>query len=273
MTKNINGDIYSDLITSADPRAMAAGYFKRKKIDRIVIHHNATTNKNVALNTWLANGAAQTSAHYEVADKELIGAVGENVAAWHAGNGDMNARSIGIEHKNSTGAPSWLISEDSYHTSARLIADIAHRYGFYPDATHVIPHKHVVATACPGGIDMNKLIKLAQQYYSGNKPKPAQPKPASGSTYTVARGDTLYAIGRKFGVSVDALKAANGLRSNTLKIGQKLNVSKNASRTYTVTKGDTLYGIGRKFGKSVSAIKSANGLKSNTLQIGQKLKV
>ena len=37
MTKNINGDIYSDLITSYDTRAMAAGYFVRKPIDRIVV--------------------------------------------------------------------------------------------------------------------------------------------------------------------------------------------------------------------------------------------
>ena len=86
MTKNINGDIYSDLITSSDSRPMAAGSIPRQKIDRIVIHHNATTNKNVAINTWLASGAAQTSAHYEISDNEIIGTVGENVTAWHAGN-------------------------------------------------------------------------------------------------------------------------------------------------------------------------------------------
>ena len=45
----------------------------------------------------------------------------------------MNARSIGIEHKNATGAPTWTISEATYASSAKLIADIAHRYGFYPD--------------------------------------------------------------------------------------------------------------------------------------------
>lgn len=37
MTKNINGDIYSDLITSSDSRPMAAGSIPRKKIDRIVV--------------------------------------------------------------------------------------------------------------------------------------------------------------------------------------------------------------------------------------------
>ena len=181
MTKNINGDIYSDLITSYDTRPMAAGYFARKPIDRIVIHHNATTNKNVAINTWLANGAAQTSAHYEVADNEIIGTVGENVSAWHSGNGAMNARSIGIEHKNATGAPTWTISEATYASSAKLIADICKRYGFKPDATHIIPHKQVHATACPGGIDMNKLRSMAIKIYNGGKGTPVASKTASNS--------------------------------------------------------------------------------------------
>ena len=208
MTKNINGDIYSDLITSYDTRPMAAGYFARKPIDRIVIHHNATTNKNVAINTWLANGAAQTSAHYEVADNEIIGTVGENVSAWHSGNGTMNSRSIGIEHKNATGAPTWTISEATYASSAKLIADICKRYGFYPDSTHIIPHKQVHATACPGGINMSKLIKMAQKIYNGGK---VSSKPAK-SNHKV---DQVLNVGEYFKAKpayrVDAMKYINGI--------------------------------------------------------------
>lgn len=212
MVKNINGDIYSDLITSYDKRAMAAGYFTRKPIDRILIHHNATTNKDVAVNTWLATGAAQTSAHYEVADNELIGTVGEQTAAWHAGNADMNARSIGIEHKNATCAPSWTISEATYTTSAKLIADIARRYGFYPDSTHVIPHKHVVATACPGGIDMNKLITMAQKVYNGGKMttnSKAAVKPDQSKVDQVLNPGEFFKA--KPAYRVDAMKEVNGI--------------------------------------------------------------
>lgn len=167
MTKNVNGDLYSDLITSADPRAMACGVIPRAKIDRIVIHHNATTNKDVAINTWLANGSAQTSAHYEVAGKQIIGIVGEGTTAWHAGNGDMNARSIGIENVNATAAPNWTISNDTFESLSKLVADIAKRYEFPIDATHVIPHKAVVSTACPGGIDVAKVIKRANEIAGG----------------------------------------------------------------------------------------------------------
>lgn len=168
MTKNINGDLYSDLITSADSRPMASGSIPRKNIDRIVIHHNATTNKDVAINTWLASGSAQTSAHYEVANNEIIGIVGEGTTAWHAGNGDMNARSIGIENLNSAGEPNWPVSSQTFESLSKLVADIAKRYGFPIDSTHVIPHNAVVGTRCPGGIDVAKVINRAREIAGGN---------------------------------------------------------------------------------------------------------
>lgn len=186
MTKKINGDLYSDLITSADSRAMASGVIPRAKIDRIVIHHNATTSKDVAINTWLANGSAQTSAHYEVAGKQIIGIVGEETTAWHAGDSDMNARSIGIENVNAIGAPNWTISNDTFESLSKLVADIAKRYVFPIDATHVIPHKAVVSTACPGGIDVAKVIKRANEISGGSDNLSSQAgttsKPATSSS-------------------------------------------------------------------------------------------
>lgn len=188
---------------------MAAGYFTRQPIDRIVIHHNATTNKDVAINTWLANGAAQTSAHYEVADNEIIGIVGEQTAAWHSGDGAMNARSIGIEHKDATGAPTWTISDATYASSAKLIADICKRYGFKPDATHVIPHSQVHATACPGGIDMNKLRSMAMAIYNGSKVTPVS------TAKSINKVDQVLNVGDYFkapkAIRVDELKKVNGI--------------------------------------------------------------
>ena len=43
-------------------------------------------------------------------------------------------------------------------------------------------------------------------------------------TYTVVKGDSLYSIAKKFGTTVDAIKRKNNLSSNTLTIGQKLNI-------------------------------------------------
>ena len=40
--------------------------------------------------------------------------------------------------------------------------------------------------------------------------------------YVVQRGDTLYSIARRYGATVDAVKAANGLTSNNISPGQQL---------------------------------------------------
>jgi LysM repeat protein len=43
-----------------------------------------------------------------------------------------------------------------------------------------------------------------------------------GSTYEVQQGETLYAISKKFDISVEELKKKNNLSDNTLSIGQRL---------------------------------------------------
>ena len=79
----------------------------------------------------------------------------------------MNQRSIGIEHLNETGAPTWTIAEATYKRSAELIADICRRYGMPCDRSHIIKHSEVYATACPGGIDIDKLVRMANDFLNG----------------------------------------------------------------------------------------------------------
>lgn len=54
-------------------------------------------------------------------------------------------------------------------------------------------------------------------------PAPAS-TPSPAGSHTVSKGDTLWGLSRKYGTSVDALKAANGLSSNTIVVGQTLNI-------------------------------------------------
>ena len=61
-------------------------------------------------------------------------------------------------------------------------------------------------------------------------PKPAEPKKiviGPHREYTVKAGDTLSLIAEAFGTTVGKIKEMNGLKSNNLRIGQKLNVPKN----------------------------------------------
>lgn len=96
--------------------------------------------------------------------------------------------------------------------------------------------------------------------------------------YIVKKGDTLYSIAKKYGLTVDELKKMNNLSSNTLSINQKLLVGNDMSTdnnydVYVVKSGDTLWGIASKYNTSVDKIKDINNLNSNNLSIGQKLLV
>lgn len=56
-------------------------------------------------------------------------------------------------------------------------------------------------------------------------PAPRGGKMGSGATHTVARGDTLWSVSRREGVSVQQLANANGLQANAvLREGQKLTI-------------------------------------------------
>ncbi len=96
--------------------------------------------------------------------------------------------------------------------------------------------------------------------------------------YTVQPGDTLYAIARRFNVSVDAVKQANNLVTDIISIGQRLIIPGLAppplvTVTYIVQPGDTLYSIARAYDTTVEAIMVANNLTTTALSIGQTLKI
>lgn len=166
-TKNVNGDLFSGLITDVDPNIMNSDS-NRVTIDRIILHHNAGTSDEGARRTWYVSTGIGTSAHYQVTPNKIWGCVGENFVAYHAGNYGMNQRSIGIEHLNNTGAPSWTIAEATYLNSAKLIADICTRYNIPVDRKHILKHGEVSSTQCPGGIDVDRLVRMAKDIVNGS---------------------------------------------------------------------------------------------------------
>lgn len=97
----------------------------------------------------------------------------------------------------------------------------------------------------------------------------------AATTYTVQRGDTLYLIASKYSVTVDSLKQANNIWTNTLLVGQKLIIPDSreslSGTSYTVKSGDTLYLIARRFNTTVDAIRKANNFWADVLYVGQRL--
>lgn len=98
-------------------------------------------------------------------------------------------------------------------------------------------------------------------------------------TYTVRRGDTLYKVARRYGVSFNALRSRNGLYGRGLRIGQRIVIptarpapaARSGGWYYTVKRGDTIANIARRTGVKVGNIRSANGLWSNALRINQRI--
>lgn len=101
--------------------------------------------------------------------------------------------------------------------------------------------------------------------------------PTESDFYTVQKGDSLWKIATKFGITVDELKELNNLKNNTITVGQNLKVKLTEEKPiedyllYTIKSGDTLYKIASSYNVGVDKIKSANKLNSNILQIGQVL--
>lgn len=126
------------------------------------------------------------------------------------------------------------------------------------------------------------------------KPLPEFTEAKSQIRYRVKSGDYLGKIARRYGVRVSDIKRWNGLRSNNLRIGQRLTIHprrphtttkkpssntkkaipKGTPNTYTVKSGDSLWSISQKFpGVSVQNLKDWNDISGNKLKPGMKLKI
>jgi LysM repeat protein len=69
------------------------------------------------------------------------------------------------------------------------------------------------------------LTKLMERIASSADTDTAAPQPTEAQpavTHVVEHGNTLYAIAKQYGVTVDAIRQANGLTSNDLSVGQHL---------------------------------------------------
>lgn len=104
----------------------------------------------------------------------------------------------------------------------------------------------------------------------------------ANTNYTVRNGDTLGHIAQRHGVTTGALRSANNLSGDLIRVGQKLQIPSDASlatdvvpsdNIYVVQSGDTLGAIALAHGIRVGDLKRANNLSSDVIRIGQKLQI
>lgn len=128
---------------------------KRERIDTIVIHYVANPGSSAFANReyfnglkWQKNEASATyaSAHYIVGlDGEIVRCIPDDEIAFHAGNADVNRRSIGIEvcHPDDSGQ----YNETTYRALVRLVSWLCVKYDI--PFSGVIRHYDVTGKLCP----------------------------------------------------------------------------------------------------------------------------
>ena len=120
-----------------------------------------------------------------------------------------------------------------------------------------------------------KLTDFKQRYFQA-------PMQNIYKVHIVKRGDNLSKIGKKYGVSYHVIKDFNHLKSNWLKLKQKLVIpiarmsqqKKIASKNYYMVKrGDSLESIARLHRITIKNIRAQNHIKGSLIKVGERLKL
>ncbi|HUR01967.1 MAG TPA: N-acetylmuramoyl-L-alanine amidase [Nonomuraea sp.] len=113
-----------------------------RRIDYIVIHDTEGTYEGVPS---MVHDPKYVSWHYTIRSSD--GHVAQHVRtkdiAWHSGNWDVNARSIGIEHEGYLAKGGTWYTEAMYIASAKLVKYLAAKHHIPLDRAHILGHDNV----------------------------------------------------------------------------------------------------------------------------------
>lgn len=140
----------------------------------------------------------------------------------------------------------------------------------------------------PGGTRAVRVPVGRSQIFAQNFERLSQVERLATVEHRVQRGETLSHIARRYGTSVNQLRAANGwINPRRLRVGQRLQIP-NASgesaitmsaeagewKIHRVRRGDSLWAISRRYGVTVRQLQAWNGLGSRSKIVpGQQLRV
>ncbi len=100
--------------------------------------------------------------------------------------------------------------------------------------------------------------------------------------HVVQRGENLSSIAKRYGTTIAAVRASNGLRGSLIRVGQRLSVQVAGASaaapsgervTHVVRPGENLSSISKRYGTTVAAVQRANGLRGSVIQPGQRLSI
>lgn len=164
-------------------------------IDRVILHHMAgkMTARACAEMHYRSTGA---SANYYIGyDGEICLGVDESRRAWTTGNREVDSYGITIECSNSQNGEPWPVSDASYDSCIKLIADICKRNGikrvnFTGDKSgNLLMHRWYQNTACPGTYLAERFGDIASKVNAILKGEPGpDPEPEIKTLYCVQVG-------------------------------------------------------------------------------------
>ena len=155
-------------------------YFSRRtrKIDTITIHCMAGIGVSAeACGRLFQQPGKNASSNYGIGYDGKIGLyVEEDKASWCSSNGANDNRSITIEVANSGGSPDWPVSDASYASLIRLVADICWRNGIerliwspnkadrinHTNGCNMTLHRDFANKSCPGNYLVSKHAEIAE---------------------------------------------------------------------------------------------------------------
>jgi hypothetical protein len=132
----------------------------------LVVHHTASTFEQAVARFTSSSGVSGggTSAHFIVRiDGSRYQVVDTADTAFADGDFIPNETTISIEHEQTwdygAGVKTSDFTDAQYQSSHELCSILATDNGFPLDEIHVRPHSYYVATACPGDLDITKIIQ------------------------------------------------------------------------------------------------------------------
>ncbi|MGM0553119.1 MAG: LysM peptidoglycan-binding domain-containing protein [Pseudomonadota bacterium] len=128
-------------------------------------------------------------------------------------------------------------------------------------------------------IRVGQVLRLPVTSDAPASPATPRARPAQLESYEVRPGDSLWAISRKTGMGIGALRAANGLEpGDVLRPGDTLKVNADAAEqdaqrelVYEVQPGDSLSTIARRFGVDIADLRRWNSLDGDGIRAGETL--
>lgn len=110
-------------------------------------------------------------------------------------------------------------------TLSEAEAQGASRFGFGPPT----PLFHAAAEAAPGLVEVRRVFNPQTHDFMHLRPDGAEWAAVVGITHTVAAGDTLWGLARRYNVAVRDIQDASGLGTSTLlAVGQRLAIRRGA---------------------------------------------